>query len=161
MPPLSGRFANLCCPVWPRQRSSTTQGTGTGAPGLPSPIPVSRQPRSLFLPVSHTARATLRPSPGSSASPTPAAAPVPRCSGAADEDEALSRSRCRLRQMHPSRVSQRTVSCELAEEKLRSKDKTSPLLLAQTSAPTLRCQSEESLVTAVLKVFALDVAEAF
>lgn len=71
--------------------------------------------------------------------------------------------------MHPTHVIQQMVSCKLAEEKLRRKDKT-PLLLAQTSALTLSLPAIRGvraslavveLIIVVLKVFALDIAEAF
>ena len=72
--------------------------------------------------------------------------------------------------MHPSHVIQQMVSCKLAEEKLGRKDKPSSLLLAQTSALTLSLLAigevgaglaVVGLITVVLKVFALDIAEAF
>jgi len=72
--------------------------------------------------------------------------------------------------MHRSHVIQQMVPCKLAEEKLRRQDKTSSLLLAQTSALTLSLLAIRGveaglamagLIILVLKVFALDIAEAF
>lgn len=70
--------------------------------------------------------------------------------------------------MPPSRAIQLTVSCKLAEEKLRRKDKASSLPLAQTSALTLSLPASggarlaaAGLKAGVLKVFALDIAKAF
>lgn len=71
--------------------------------------------------------------------------------------------------MHPSHVIQQMVSCKLAEEKLRRKGKSS-LLLAHTSALTLSLLAiagvgaglaVAGLIIVVLKVFALDIPEAF
>lgn len=70
--------------------------------------------------------------------------------------------------MHPSHVIQQMVSCKLAEEKLRGEDKTS--LQAHTSGLTLSLLAvlgvragpvAGGLIIVVLKVFALDIAEAF
>lgn len=72
--------------------------------------------------------------------------------------------------MQPSHVIQQMVSCKLAEEKLRRKDKTSSLLLAQTSALTLSLPAAGGVgaslavarsIAGVWKVFGLDVAEVF
>lgn len=70
--------------------------------------------------------------------------------------------------MPPPHVIQQMVSCKLAEEKLGRKDKTSSLLLAQTSAPTLSLPASggaslavAGLKAVVLKVFVLDITDAF